>query len=66
MHLMAARLNVIRKAFLKTDSGLKVVRIAHDSWLLAHGQFVKEYRDSFGEPPSETLIIKHPQRTILE
>jgi transcriptional regulator GlxA family with amidase domain len=56
MHLMAARLNGIRKALLKTDSGLKVVRIAHDSWLLAHGLFAKEYRDSFSEPPSETLI----------
>lgn len=57
-YLMAVRLNGVRNALLKADSGSKVVRIAHD-WDYWHmGQFAKEYRDFFGELPSETLIKK--------
>lgn len=55
-YLKLRRLNMVRAALLQPDGGpilVKSVALSHGFWHL--GQFARDYREAFGETPSETL-----------
>jgi transcriptional regulator GlxA family with amidase domain len=53
--LKATRLNEVNKALTAADPGDCVTRIATDCGFSQLGRFAVEYRQRFGESPSETL-----------
>jgi AraC family ethanolamine operon transcriptional activator len=61
-HLKLRRLNMVRAALMRRDGPpplVKSVALSHGFWHL--GQFARDYREQFGESPSETLARAHGQ-----
>jgi len=58
-YLRVTRLNGVRRGLLKADRGTTVADIAAEWGFLHLSQFAKDYRELFGEKPSDTLE-KHP------
>jgi AraC family ethanolamine operon transcriptional activator len=59
-YLKLRRLNLVRAALLRNDGPpplVKTVALSHGFWHL--GQFARDYREQFGESPSETLARAH-------
>jgi AraC-like DNA-binding protein len=60
-YLKLRRLNLVRAQLRRRDLGpqlVKAVALSHGFWHL--GQFSRDYRDLFGETPSETLASAQP------
>ncbi|MGG5822126.1 helix-turn-helix domain-containing protein [Falsiroseomonas sp. HW251] len=56
-YLKLRRLNLVRAALMRQDGGpqlVKSIALSHGFWHL--GQFSHDYREHFGETPSETLF----------
>jgi AraC family ethanolamine operon transcriptional activator len=61
-YLKLRRLNLVRAALLRRDGGtplVKCVALSHGFWHL--GQFSHDYREHFGETPTETLAATNRQ-----
>lgn len=59
-YLKLRRLNMVRAALLRRDGPVPLVKsvaLSHGFWHL--GQFAHDYRELFGETPSETLARAH-------
>jgi AraC family ethanolamine operon transcriptional activator len=60
-YLKLRRLNLVRAALMRPDQDpplVKSVALSHGFWHL--GQFSHDYREHFGETPSQTLARAHP------
>jgi AraC family transcriptional regulator, ethanolamine operon transcriptional activator len=62
-HLKLRRLMLVRRALASGGAGVRLVKsvaLAHGFWHL--GNFARDYRERFGESPSETLARARPSR----
>jgi transcriptional regulator GlxA family with amidase domain len=54
--VLARRLAAARARLLRSDAGCSVTSVAHDCGFAHMGRFSRQYRLSYGESPSETLL----------
>ena len=58
-YLKARRLNAVRRELLQDEAAVSTIFDMASSWGFWHmGQFGRDYKDMFGELPSETLKSK--------